>query len=70
MTKKDFSTKILKASQPYWGMVLDGERHLGYNRAQVAASVLNTSIELWMNPKANPNERRAAWNLFSMKSEK
>jgi hypothetical protein len=50
----------------YWGMVLRCERHLGYKKAQVAASVLNTSVDLWINPKANKTERRAAWNLFSV----
>lgn len=70
MTQKDFATTILKASQPLWGMVLSGKRHLGYHKAQVASSVLNTSIDLWMNPKANPNERRAAWNLFAMREVK
>ena len=70
MTQKDFAITILKATPPYWGIVLSGKRHLGYAKAQAAASVLNTSIDLWMNPKANPNERKAAWNLFSMKRTK
>lgn len=66
MTQKEFASKILKATPVYWGMVLRCERHLGYKKAQVAASVLNTSVDLWINPKANKTERRAAWNLFSV----
>lgn len=70
MTQKDFSKKILNVTPAYWGMVLRCERHLGYPKAQVASSVLNTSVDLWINPKANPNERKAAWNLFAMRTAK
>lgn len=70
MTQKDFASTILQSTQPYWGMVLAGKRNLGYKKAQAAASVLNTSVDLWMNPKANPNERKAAWNQFSSKRAK
>jgi hypothetical protein len=66
MTQKDFSKNIVQSSQAHWAMVLSGKRNLGYRKAQVVASVLNTSIDLWLNPKSKSNERRAAWNLYTM----
>lgn len=70
MTQKEFADTVLQSSQAFWGMVLSGKRNLGYEKAQAASVVLNTSLDLWMNPKANHNERKAAWNMFLMRRSK
>lgn len=64
MTKKEFTSRILKSSQVHWGYVLSGKRNLGYKRAKLVSQLFNTDIEVWMNPKMKL-EREKAWKRFS-----
>lgn len=64
MKKEEFANKILKISYSHWQFVLNGQRGLGLQKARVAAAVLNTPIEVWIDPEMGA-ERVAAWKSFS-----
>ena len=65
MSRKEFSKRILNASNNYWGMVLNGDRNLGYEKATLVSKILGTSVDLWINPNASVNDRRIAWTNFN-----
>lgn len=65
MTKEDFAKKILKCTHTHWYCVLKGDKNLGYRKAEVAARVLNTPVDLWINPDASVNDRKEAWDNFT-----
>jgi hypothetical protein len=73
MTKQQFAEKILKCTCVHWYCVLNGtednknkpQKNLGYRKAVVAAQVLGTSVDLWVNPDASVNDRQKAWNDFA-----
>lgn len=64
MTKKEFSTKILKCSYSLWRAALVGERNLGLKKAKLASQILVTSVDTWIDPEKQP-ERMAAWKKFN-----
>jgi len=57
--------KPFRRDPSQWYFVLKGERNLGYKKAKIAAQVLNTETDLWINPEASANDRREAWGKFT-----
>ena len=64
MDKERFSTVILRCSYHHWRYVLVGQRNLSFKKAQVAAQVLVTPVEVWLDSE-RADERQAAWENFS-----
>jgi plasmid maintenance system antidote protein VapI len=64
MTKEQFARRVIKCTYQHWYYVLRGEKNLGYRKAVIVARLLNTAPELWINPDADANDRRNAWNKY------
>ena len=67
MTRKDFC-EAAGVSTRHWDSVVRGDRNLGYTRAKRIAELLGTTIYLWTDPEALPQERRTAWEEFKRRS--
>lgn len=65
MNKTDFARKILHCTHTHWYDVINGKGNLSHHKAVIAASVLLTSVELWLDPNASKEARRAAWRNFN-----
>jgi len=64
MTKKEFSTKILKCSDQHWRYILAGERNLSIKKAKLVSQLLSTDVLVWMDSE-QVHRRKAAWKQFS-----
>lgn len=65
MTHKQFA-KILEVTPNYWRMVRRKERSFSFKRSRIAAAMLGTKIELWMdNPEVTADQREKAWEKFA-----
>ena len=61
ITGKAFAMRFVGCSAPLWSMVLSCERNLGFSKARKVAELLDTPVELWMDPDASSEERLSAW---------
>ncbi len=68
MNINDFSVIIIGCSYHQWRYVLRAERNLSYAKAQVAAEVLVTPVEIWLDD-TRQKERKEAWDRFKKKQE-
>lgn len=64
MTKREFSSKILRVSYHHWRYVLSGERNLSLKKARLVAELLNTDVLVWLD-QSKLMERQTAWQKFS-----
>jgi len=64
---KTFSLKI-NITYHHWRYVLLGKRNLSYSKAKVAAPLLKTSVEVWMDPSLVA-DRQAAWAIYQEKEK-
>lgn len=47
-----------------WSLVLSGKRNLSFTNASRVSKILRTGITLWLDPEADPQERKGAWQKF------
>lgn len=67
MSKKYFAS-LLNISYGHWRFVLLGERNLNLSKARVVAHLLDTPVDIWMDPEMK-KERQAAWVRYSESSK-
>jgi hypothetical protein len=63
MTKKQFARDVIGCSYSLWRFALLGQRNLGYPKAKIAATVLNTGIDVWLDEE-KADERQRAWDQY------
>jgi len=63
MTKKEFSSKILRCSYHHWRYVLKGERNLAIHKAKLVSQLLNTDVIVWIET-GRSLDRQSAWQRF------
>ena len=69
MRKDDFADNVLGITYGHWRYVLTGERNLSLQKARIAASVLETGVDVWLDGSL-ASARIEAWERFNSSSNK